>query len=46
MLAWDRVKVLQKALIITTSLLNVALLNTDLRYFYAIFAHFDTLSSF
>ena len=42
MLAWDRVKVPQIALIITTTLLNVVLLNADLRYFYEIFAHSDT----
>ena len=46
MLAWDRVKVLQIALIITTTLLNVFLLNANLRYVYAIIAHSDTLSSF
>ena len=46
MLAWDRVKVVQIALIMTTTLLNVVLLNDDLRHFYAIFAHSDTLSSF
>ena len=36
MLAWDRVKVLQIALIITTTLLKTILLNADLKYFYAI----------